>query len=225
VVQQVKRILEVKKAGHCGTLDPLAEGVLPIVFGTATKLQEQCMRGDKTYRVRMCLGITTDTGDRAGAVIAEKAVPPLSSACLQSLLQRFHGEIQQIPPMYSAIKQNGVRLYMLAREGKTVERLPRTVRIHRIEVLRQDARTAELRVSCTKGTYIRTLVEDIGTAIGCGATVDYLCREKAGPFSLVDAVDGSQLGTFDRTRLLEKAIRVQDLCRMLNFSSPLMGED
>jgi tRNA pseudouridine55 synthase len=205
VVKQVKRILGVKKVGHCGTLDPLAEGVLLIVYGAATKQQEKYMGGDKTYRTRLRLGVATDTGDTTGRVLAEKPVPEITSVDLREILKTFQGEIQQIPPMYSALKQNGVRLYALARKGMTVERQPRTVTIHRIEPLHLGAGTVELRVDCSKGTYIRTLVGDIGNAIGCGATVEYLCRERSSGFSCENALDGKLLYTCDREQLLAHA--------------------
>jgi tRNA pseudouridine55 synthase len=138
-------------------------------------------------------------------VLAEKPVPEITSVDLREILKTFQGEIQQIPPMYSALKQNGVRLYALARKGMTVERQPRTVTIHRIEPLHLGAGTVELRVDCSKGTYIRTLVEDIGNAIGCGATVEYLCRERSGGFSYENALDGKLLCTCDREKLLAHA--------------------
>ncbi len=202
VVAQVRRILKVKRVGHCGTLDPLAEGVLLVLYGPATKLQSLCMGLSKTYRVRLRFGVVTDTGDITGEVRERREVAVFSRERIESVLSSFTGEIEQVPPMYSALKHKGQPLYKLARAGETVERAPRKVTIYRIEMLALAAETLELRVECSRGTYIRTLGEDIGTLLGCGATMEFLCREKVGPFGIETALDGKILSGCTKDKLL-----------------------
>lgn len=175
-LQQVKRLYQAAKAGHTGSLDPLAEGLLPICFGEATKLSQFLLNADKSYRFRCRLGITTTTGDAEGEVLQEKPVPSLTPEHIEAALQAFRGSIQQLPPMYSALKHQGRRLYDLARQGQVVERQPRTVMIHELRWLHLEADSLECSVRCSKGTYIRTLAEDIGQALGCGAHVTDLRR-------------------------------------------------
>jgi tRNA pseudouridine55 synthase len=211
VVKQVKRVLGAKKVGHCGTLDPLAEGVLLILFGKATRLQDSLMSGKKTYRTRILLGTCTDTGDITGKVISEKPVPALSQEQLLHIKESFTGVIRQVPPMYSALKHNGRRLYDLAREGITVERNERSVEIYSLEILGCAEKRLELRVRCSRGTYIRTLAEDIGRTLGCGATMESLCRERVEPFGLDDAFDGRELQQAAREELLRLHVPVERL--------------
>jgi len=184
-LQKVRWLFEAEKAGHTGNLDPLATGVLPLCFGEATKFSQYLLEADKGYETLIQLGVTTATGDAEGEVLAQREVGA-TQADLENLLPEFRGAIKQIPPMYSALKKDGQPLYKLAREGKTVEREPRTVTIHSLELLSfdQDKAKARLSISCSKGTYIRTLAEDIGERLGCGAHVAELVRTKAGPFEL-----------------------------------------
>lgn len=182
-LQRVKRLFDARKAGHTGSLDPLADGMLPICLGNATKLSAFLLDADKYYWFRMRLGQTTATGDAEGEVLEERPVDAIDCAQLEQALARFRGDIEQLPPMYSALKHNGKRLYELAREGVEVERQPRTVTIHALEVLRCDLPEVEIRVHCSKGTYVRTLAEDIGAVLGCGAHVTALRRTGVGPYT------------------------------------------
>ncbi|SDM46797.1 tRNA pseudouridine synthase B [Franzmannia pantelleriensis] len=183
ILQRVRRLFQAQKAGHTGTLDPMATGLLPICFGEATKFSSHLLDADKVYRTRVKLGEVTDSGDAEGEVIERHAVPVLDEAQLEAVLARFHGEIDQLPPMYSALKHQGRKLYELAREGKTVERAVRRVTVYDARLLAHDAEGFELEVRVSKGTYIRTLAEDIGRALGCGAHITALRRLKTGPFS------------------------------------------
>ncbi|MGH8399264.1 MAG: tRNA pseudouridine(55) synthase TruB, partial [Gammaproteobacteria bacterium] len=168
-LQVVKRLFRARKAGHTGSLDPLASGLLPLCFGEATKVSAYLLDADKEYRVTCALGARTATADAEGAVLEHCAVPVFTSSQIEKTLALFRGEIQQIPPMYSALKHNGERLYDLAREGIEVPRAPRAVRIHELQLLAFTPTSLELAVRCSKGTYIRTLVEDIAQALGtCG---------------------------------------------------------
>lgn len=194
ILQQVKRLFGAAKAGHTGALDPLATGVLPLCFGEATKFSQMMLDSDKAYIATAKLGVRTETGDSEGAVVEEKPVPAsLDSATLEPILERFRGDIQQVPSMYSALKHKGRPLYEYAREGIEVERPARPVTIYELTLL--DVRDDELdiAVSCTKGTYIRSLVEDIGEALGCGAHVTALRRTMASGFTLANAHPVDQL--------------------------------
>ena len=186
-LQRVKRAYQAAKAGHTGNLDVLATGLLPICLGEATKLSGLLLEADKRYVAVFKLGVTTRSGDREGEVSNTSPVPPLSEASLRPLLDRFEGEIEQVPPMYSALKHNGQPLYRLAERGVEVERAPRRVTVYRIDLLDISGDEITVDVRCSKGTYIRTLAEDIGAAIGCGGHVAALRRTEAGPFSLDDA--------------------------------------
>lgn len=182
-LQRAKRLYSASKAGHTGSLDPLATGMLPICFGEATKLAAFLLDADKGYETTLKLGVTTDSADSDGQVIESRTVPSdLNAEQFTSVCKRFIGAIQQVPPMVSAIKIDGKRLYKLAREGKEVERPARAVKIHELEVLSFSGDTARLAVRCSKGTYIRSLVTDIGEAIGCGAHVTALRRTFVAPF-------------------------------------------
>lgn len=181
-LQRVRRLFQAQKAGHTGTLDPMATGLLPICLGEATKFSSHLLEADKVYRTRIELGVITDTGDAEGTVMEQHEVPSLSVDDVEAVLSRFRGEIDQVPPMYSALKHNGKKLYELAREGKQVERAARRVSVYDARLLAFEDTAFELEVSCSKGTYIRTLAEDIGQALGCGAHISQLRSSKRGPF-------------------------------------------
>lgn len=182
-LQRVKRLFDARKAGHTGSLDPLADGMLPICLGDATKLSAYLLDADKHYRFRVRLGVTTATGDTEGEVLRTCPVPDLSVADIEKVLAGFAGEIEQLPPMYSALKHNGKRLYELAREGVEVEREPRRITIHALTLGEVALPEFELQVHCSKGTYVRTLAEDIGERLGCGAHVVALRRTGVGPYT------------------------------------------
>jgi len=186
-LQKVRWLLNAEKAGHTGSLDPLATGVLPLCFGEATKFSQYLLDADKAYETVMQLGVTTTTADAEGEVLERKPVM-VTPEQLEALLPQFRGDILQVPPMYSALKRDGQPLYKLARAGEVVEREPRSVNIARLELLALDGDKARLAVTCSKGTYIRTLVEDIGRLLGCGAHVAELRRTQAGPFDLSQTV-------------------------------------
>ncbi|MCW8943342.1 MAG: tRNA pseudouridine(55) synthase TruB [Sedimenticola sp.] len=192
-LQKVKHLFYANKAGHTGSLDPLATGLLPICFGGATKVSAFLLDADKRYWVRVKLGETTATGDSEGELLQQRSTDAVTLEALRSALDQFLGEIAQIPPMYSALKHQGERLYKLAREGVEVEREPRKVTIHEIKLLGTELPEFELEVHCSKGTYIRTLAEDIGEALGCGAHVIGLRRTQVGPFSGEAMVDMATL--------------------------------
>lgn len=207
-LQEVRRLFNANKAGHTGSLDPLATGLLPLCFGEATKVSALMLEDDKRYQVTLRLGIMTDSGDSEGAIVAEMPLPDFSEAELLSCLQHFTGEIEQVPPMYSALKYQGKKLYELAREGKTVDRAPRRISIYDLNVLGFDAEHISLDVSCSKGTYIRSLAEDIGQYLGSCATVTALRRTKAGMFSLEQAYTLEQLQNMSEAELLNSLMAV-----------------
>ena len=196
VLQKVKRLFQARKAGHTGSLDQLATGLLPICMGEATKFSSFLLNSDKQYSAVFKLGTTTTTGDAEGEVVESKAIDPFSREHLDNVISRFTGEIDQIPPMFSAIKHKGQRLYKLAHQGIEVERQPRQVRIYRMQVTDMGEDFVAVDVRCSKGTYIRTLAEDIGKTLGCGAHVQALRRTAAGPF------EASQMISLDRLEAL-----------------------
>jgi tRNA pseudouridine55 synthase len=181
-LQQVKHLYKASKAGHTGSLDPLATGMLPICFGEATKISAFLLDANKHYRFSCQLGVVTETGDTEGEVTSTRDYSGITAKDIERLLPDFTGEIEQIPPMYSALKHQGQRLYKLAREGIVVERKPRTVTIHKIKLHGLSQGVMELEVWCSKGTYVRTLAEDIGERLGCGAHVNQLRRLSVGVF-------------------------------------------
>lgn len=187
-LSRAKRLLDIRKAGHTGALDPLATGLLPLCFGQATKVSAFLLDADKGYLAEVRLGETTASGDAEGEVLERRDVPELARADFEAILDRFRGPIEQVPPMYSALKHKGRRLHDLARAGIEIERKPRPVTIHRLDLLEFEPPRLLLRVRCSKGTYIRSLAMDIGEALGCGAHLTGLRRESSGPFSLEDAV-------------------------------------
>ena len=191
-LQQVRRLYRARKAGHCGSLDPLATGVLPVCLGQATKFSSYLLGASKTYRACAMLGRTTTTGDSEGEEIASRPVN-VSREQVEAVLPRFIGAIEQVPPMYSAIRHEGRRLYQLAREGRQVERKPRGVEVYSLELLSFDHDSFEFEVCCSKGTYVRTLAEDIGNALDCGAHLTALRRTAVDQLVLQDAVSVDRL--------------------------------
>ena len=187
VVDRVRRRFGFKKVGHCGTLDQAATGLLIVVLERATKLQDRLMSADKAYEGTMLLGVSTDSQDADGRVIAEKPVPSLTAEEIEAVFAKFRGDIQQVPPMVSALKHQGTPLYKLARRGQTVEREPRLVHIYDLRVLELALPHIAFRAACTKGTYVRTLCSDIGDALGCGAHLSELRRTRSGKFDVKDA--------------------------------------
>lgn len=176
VVHQVKKLLGAKKVGHLGTLDPFASGLLLVGVNEGTKIADIFLGGVKSYRGVMVLGVDTDTQDATGKVLREKPVPAIGNSELRRLAEKFTGELQQVPPMFSALKKDGVRLYRLARQGKEVHREPRAIRIDALRIARLSGHELELEVTCSRGTYVRTLAADMGNALGCGAHLKNLRR-------------------------------------------------
>jgi tRNA pseudouridine55 synthase len=228
-LQEVRHLFNANKAGHTGSLDPLATGLLPLCFGEATKVSALMLDDNKRYQVVIQLGVMTDTGDAEGVAIETKPVPDLSTEDIQACLQQFTGEIDQIPPMYSALKHNGKKLYELAREGKTIERKARRIKIFELKLLtdsQAEARKPDqvmLEVFCSKGTYIRSLAEDIGHYLGCGGTVKALRRLEAGLFSIEQAKTIEQLTAMSEHDLFHCLINVDKPLQVLP-SVQLSGE-
>jgi tRNA pseudouridine55 synthase len=194
VVEKFRRSLGIRKVGHAGTLDPAATGVLPMLLGKGTRLSEYLVEWDKEYEAVMRLGQDTDTQDATGAVIQERSYAGVTEESIRTAAAQFLGAIQQVPPMYSALKVEGQPLYKLARAGKTVERAPRPITIYQLEVLKVEIPDVSFRVTCSKGTYIRTLCADIGQSLGAGGHLRQLCRTRVGPFHIEDAVSPLEIG-------------------------------
>jgi tRNA pseudouridine55 synthase len=237
-LQKAKRLFGASKAGHAGTLDPLASGLLLVLFGEATKFAGPLLDADKEYTAALKLGQRTSTGDAEGAVLRERPVQ-VTDASLAAAMERFRGEIEQVPPMHSALKHQGTPLYRLARRGEEVARAPRRVRIAELVLLKQEKEALEIRVVCSKGTYIRVLAEDIGEALGCGAHLSALRRTASGQFrvenactlqdleaisaqsrserllglpALLDGLPRAELGALEETRLRQgQALRINGL--------------
>jgi len=203
-LQEVKRLYEANKAGHAGSLDPLATGVLPVCLGEATKVSQFLLDSDKRYRARIKLGIRTDTGDSEGSIIEQNEGISVSRKAIERALTKFKGEVEQVPPMHSAIKMNGVPLYKLARKGITVEREPRLVTLYQICLVEFVNSELELEISCSKGTYIRTIADDLGQELGCGAHVIELRRTQAGVFTEKDSISSEELALEKENRGLDK---------------------
>ncbi|TVQ37743.1 MAG: tRNA pseudouridine(55) synthase TruB [Wenzhouxiangella sp.] len=197
VLGRAKRILATKKAGHTGTLDPMASGLLVLCFGEATKVSGFLLDADKAYEAEATLGVTTDSEDAEGEVIERREVPPLTRDDVESVLGSFRGPIMQVPPMHSALKYKGQRLYELARRGEEVERPARAITIHELSLTGFESPRLQLTVTCTKGTYIRSLVRDIGEALGCGAHLSALRRTLSAPFALANAHTLDELDGLD----------------------------
>jgi tRNA pseudouridine55 synthase len=204
-LQRVRRLFRAARAGHTGTLDPLATGLLPILFGDATKFGGEMLHADKRYRAAVALGVRTTTGDAEGEVIEHHPVT-VDREQVDCVLGRFVGRIEQTPPMYSALKRAGRPLYAYARAGETVDRAPRTVTIHELRLKGFAAGRLEIDVRCSKGTYVRTLAEDIGAALGCGAHLAGLRRTEVGPFRLADA---QTLDELERMKEAERDLRLR----------------
>ncbi|HYX91485.1 MAG TPA: tRNA pseudouridine(55) synthase TruB [Myxococcaceae bacterium] len=210
VVRRVRALLGVRKVGHTGTLDPLATGVLPVCVGQATRIAGFITEGNKAYEAIVRLGVETDTLDAAGSEVASAPVPPLDAARLEAVLSRFRGTFLQTPPMYSAVKVRGRRLYELARAGEEVERAPRMVTVH--ELVLRDFSSDELRLSvaCSKGFFVRSLAEEIGKALGCGAHLRALRRTRSGPFTLAQAVPLERLESGDLAEVEARLVSLND---------------
>ncbi|MGB3427490.1 MAG: tRNA pseudouridine(55) synthase TruB [Burkholderiaceae bacterium] len=187
-LQTARRLLASRKAGHTGTLDPMASGLLPVMLGEATKFSADLLDADKSYRATVRLGVTTTTGDAEGEVVECRGAD-IEAGEVERVLARFTGDIEQVPPMHSALKRDGRPLYELARAGIEVERAARPVRIHRLQLIGQSGDTLVVDVDCSKGTYVRVLAEDIGRALGCGAHLAALRRTRVGPLTIDGAVE------------------------------------
>jgi len=211
VLQQVKRLYQANKAGHTGSLDPLATGLLPICFGEATKVSAYLLNADKHYRVTGQLGVATLTGDSEGEISERREVSALTDAKLEQVLEQFRGEHEQIPPMYSALKHQGKRLYEMARAGEVVARKPRRVVISALRLIERSDDTITLDVSCSKGTYIRTLIEDIGKALDSCAHVVSLRRTGVDPFVAADMISFDQL----------QQVAANDPSELMSFLAPV----
>lgn len=207
-LQEVRRLFDANKAGHTGSLDPLATGLLPLCFGEATKVSALMLDDDKRYQTLVQLGVMTDTGDAEGQVLETRPVPELTVDVINACLKKFTGEIDQVPPMYSALKHNGKKLYELARAGETVDRKARRITIYDLQLLDFSKDQLRLDVRCSKGTYIRSLAEDIGHELGCGGTVKELRRLEAGRFSIENAKTLEQLAEMDEQELQQCLIDV-----------------
>ena len=206
-----RRVLQTKKVGHCGTLDPMATGMLIVVIGKATKMQDLLMCEDKVYTATMKLGVETNSQDADGEVVAEKPTDALTEEGIRAAFEHFNGEFDQVPPMYSAVKINGVPCYKLARKGKEVERKARHVAVLDYEITRIDLKAAEVdfKVHCTKGFYVRTYAHDIGQFLGCGAHLTALRRIRSGKFDISEAVDVPTLKAAGRDELLARLLPVE----------------
>lgn len=208
-----RRILGTKKVGHCGTLDPMATGMLIVVIGKATKMQDMLMCEDKVYTATMKLGIETNSQDADGEVVAEKSTAGITQADIEAAFAHYHGEFDQVPPMYSAIKINGVPCYKLARKGQEVERKARHVRVIEYNITRVDLEAAEVdfTVHCSKGFYVRTYAHDIGQYLGCGAHLTALRRIRSGAFDISQAIDVPTLKASSREELMERLLPVEEV--------------
>ncbi len=207
-LQKAKGLLRAEKGGHTGTLDPLATGLLPLCFGAATKFSQASLDADKRYTATLTLGVRTSTGDGEGEVLETRPVEGLTRAAIDAAVARFTGAIDQVPPMHSALKHDGRALYDYARAGVEIERAPRRVTVHAIDIVSWQADTLVIDVRCSKGTYVRTLAEDIGAALGCGATLAALRRTGCGPLGLQGAITIGALEALDdadRVALLQPA--------------------
>ena len=214
VVAIVRRRLQMKKVGHCGTLDPIATGLLLLTLGRGTKIQDLLMSEDKEYSGTMILGISTDTQDSAGITTEERPVPALDEGAIRAAFDKYAGDFYQMPPMVSAIKQGGVPLYKLARQGKTVEREPRLVHVYRYSIDRIALPEIDFTVVCSKGFYVRTYAHDIGETLGCGAHLKNLRRTKSGRFAVDGAITVEELKTVDPVDVLSRILTLPEVSRM-----------
>ena len=214
VVAIVRRRLQMKKVGHCGTLDPIATGLLLLTLGRGTKIQDLLMSEDKEYSGTMILGVTTDTQDSAGQTLEERPVPELDEAAIRAAFEKYAGDFYQMPPMVSAIKQGGVPLYKLARQGKTVEREPRLVHVYRYSIDRIALPEIDFTVVCSKGFYVRTYAHDIGDTLGCGAHLKNLRRTKSGRFKVDGAITVEELKGGEPVDILSRILTLPEVSRM-----------
>jgi len=214
VVALVRRRLQIKKVGHCGTLDPIATGLLILTLGRGTKIQDLLMSEDKEYAGTLSLGTSTDTQDREGIVLEERPVPELDEAMVRATFEKFRGDFYQMPPMVSAIKHGGVPLYKLARQGKVVEREPRLVHVYRYAIEKIALPHIDFRVLCSKGFYVRTYAHDIGAALGCGGHLHSLRRTKSGRFDLSHAITVAEIMSAEPVDILDKILSLPEVSRM-----------
>ena len=214
VVALLRRRLQIRKVGHCGTLDPLATGLLLLTVGRGTKIQDLLMAEDKEYSGTMMLGMITSTQDKDGEVIERREVPPLEEETIRTAFEKFRGDFYQTPPMVSAIKQAGVPLYKLARQGKTVEREPRLVHIYRYSIDGVTLPEIDFTVVCSKGFYVRTYAHDIGTELGCGAHLHSLRRVKSGRFDVANAITVDEIKNAEPSDIATRVLSLPQVSRM-----------
>ena len=214
VVALVRRKLEIQKVGHCGTLDPIATGLLLLTIGRGTKVQDLLMSEDKEYVGTLVLGSVTDTQDRQGEVIEQRPVPSLNENDIRRAFEKFSGDFYQLPPMVSAKKHGGVPLYKLARQGKVVEREPRFVHVYRYSIDRIALPEIGFSVLCSKGFYVRTYAHDIGEALGCGAHLHSLRRTKSGRFDVANAVTVDEIKSAPREEIVKRILSLPEVSRM-----------
>src|SRR6266576_1600410 len=214
VVALVRRKLGIRKVGHCGTLDPIATGLLLLTLGRGTKIQDLLMSEDKEYAGTLMLGVTTSTQDRQGDVIERRPVPPLGTSQIRAAFEKFRGDFYQIPPMVSAIKHGGVPLYKLARQGKVVEREPRLVHVYRYAVDRIVLPEIDFNVVCSKGFYVRTYVHDICEELGCGGHLKSLRRVKSGRFDVDHAITVDEINNATPDHILKRMLSLPEVSRM-----------
>ena len=215
VVSIARGALKIKKIGHCGTLDPMATGVLMLLINKATKLQDKLMVEDKVYEGSLKLGITTDSQDADGDPVEEKEVPELTELDIKNAFEKYKGDFEQMPPMVSAIKKDGVRLYKLARQGKVVERDPRAVKVTDYQINHIVLPSVDFTVYCSKGFYVRTYANDIGEYLGCGAHLTALRRVNSGKFDLSNSIPAMNLKTMGREAILEKLISLEEIAEFI----------
>jgi tRNA pseudouridine55 synthase len=215
VVAIARGALKIKKIGHCGTLDPMATGVLMLLINKATKLQDKLMAEDKVYQGSLKLGITTDSQDADGDPVEVREVPDLSEEEIRIAFDSYLGNFEQLPPMVSAIKKDGVRLYKLARQGKVVERDLRPVNVSDYEINLIDLPFVDFTVHCSKGFYVRTYAHDIGIKLGCGAHLTALRRTRSGKFDLTNSIPAMDMKTIGRDAILEKLITLEEIAEIL----------
>ncbi|HEV2046299.1 MAG TPA: tRNA pseudouridine(55) synthase TruB [Chthoniobacterales bacterium] len=214
VVALIRRKLAIKKVGHCGTLDPIATGLLLLTIGRGTKVQDLLMSEDKDYAGTLTLGATTSTQDRQGEIVNVRPVPQLEENEIRAAFEKFRGDFYQLPPMVSAKKHRGVPLYKLARQGKVVEREPRFVHVYRYTIDRIALPEIDFSVVCSKGFYVRTYVHDIGEVLGCGGHLKSLRRIKSGRFDVANAISVQQIRNTEREEIVRKILSLPEVSRM-----------
>jgi tRNA pseudouridine55 synthase len=214
VVALVRRRLEIKKVGHCGTLDPIATGLLILTLGRGTKIQDLLMSEDKEYVGTLTLGVSTTTQDREGEIVEQRPVPELTADQIRAAFEKYRGDFYQMPPMVSAIKQGGVPLYKLARQGKVVEREPRLVHVYRQSIDGIALPDIDFTVLCSKGFYVRTYAHDIGETLGCGAHLKTLRRTKSGRFKVDGAITVDEIRNGPSQDILKRLLTLPEVSRM-----------